>query len=1121
MADFQLNVKINGIEQTLQSVGDLEKALQATNEQLKGVEANSKEFSFLTNQAKNISNVFNAVTDSAEGFSKSLNDVNQSAKNLGTTVTSGTNVAAELKSASSSATKLNSDVKTAATSTMNLRTELRQVTIELQGLEPGSARFQELSVRAGELRDQISDTNTVINSLAGSATERLGKALTGVASIGIGAFQGVAGAAALFGVESEQAQQVMVKLQALMNLSQAIQSFGQFGDTITTIKAGLMSLVPSTTAATIGTTALATAEGAEAVAATGAAVGTGAFAAALNALPLVAIVTALGLAVAALINWASASGDTEEAEKKRTEELEKQKAAIDSVTESTATEGSELLLLLNQLKQTNAGSKERSKLIKEINTNYGTSIQNLKDEKQFQDQVNTSVKDYIIQLKNKVALQLVEQELSKLLQERIGIERELDNQQKINNQSTYLAGIRVNTLSAEQESLNRSLGITTDAFQGINYQINSNIEATAAQAQVSANSSAQQIKDLNARKNNLDAQIQDLATEATSYQKLLTGAFEKIETGSKNTGNSLDDLKNKQQKVIDDSIAFTEYAINKEDELTKLRLDQTTNKIDNLDYETNKELDAAKKKYDIQKKAIEDNKFDEKTKFELLKKLNEDYQAYLITQNEIYSIRENQIISERLKNEKKLYADIALANEILQSEIRFGNNDTADSLEGLQNRLTQLRINELDQQLKSNTLSNEDYQKKLDEKLVLQGEYNARALKISYNTAEAQKNVELATTIQGYEERLGATITYNEETKKYELENTKEKQDELSKLDKVAQDDRLVAEQAALDAISTTEINLNKETNVKKAEADAKYLSDSTQAVSDSETIILNIRLNKMREFFAVAQSSIAMLAEGINSAFGGTIQATITAIQGFTELSNKEFGSTTEKIAAYAEVIGQALNAVVGAFVQQNKEALDKDLQQFQSDSNTKKDILTNQYNQGLIDKEAYDKGLKNLDKNLKASELEARKKAFEKEKSMRIAQATIAGLTGAVSAFAGAMTIPPPAGPIIGGILAALVAATTAVNISQIKKQQFDAGGTTVTAEGPGAASSAVSQINAASSGGFTSFNEGVTGSPTGTTTTTGGTTGMYQKVYVLESDITNSQNRVRTLESNASFG
>ena len=238
--------------------------------------------------------------------------------------------------------------------------------------------------------------------------------------------------------------------------------------------------------------------------------------------------------------------------------------------------------------------------------------------------------------------------------------------------------------------------------------------------------------------------------------------------------------------------------------------------------------------------------------------------------------------------------------------------------------------------------------------------------------------------------------------------------------------------------------------------------------------------------------------------------------------LSQQKFETTAEKVAAYAQVIGQAINSVVNAFVQQNQAALEQDLQNFEITNNAEKDALTERYNQGLIDKNAYDAGILASDKKLKASELTAKKKAFEDDKKLRIVQATIAGLTGAVAAFAGAMTIPPPAGPILGGILAAAVAATTAVNIAQIKKQKFDSGGTTVDVSSTQVGGETATQINAASSGGFTSFNEGVTGPPTGGTTTTGGTnTGMYQKVYVLESDITASQNRVRTLESNASFG
>ena len=65
----------------------------------------------------------------------------------------------------------------------------------------------------------------------------------------------------------------------------------------------------------------------------------------------------------------------------------------------------------------------------------------------------------------------------------------------------------------------------------------------------------------------------------------------------------------------------------------------------------------------------------------------------------------------------------------------------------------------------------------------------------------------------------------------------------------------------------------------------------------------------------------------------------------------------------------------------------------------------------------------------------------------------------------------------------------------------------------------------VNQASTGGFTGFSPQLTGPSFGTPTdpnaTTTGTTQQGMRVYVVESDITDSQNRVRTLESNATFG
>jgi hypothetical protein len=101
------------------------------------------------------------------------------------------------------------------------------------------------------------------------------------------------------------------------------------------------------------------------------------------------------------------------------------------------------------------------------------------------------------------------------------------------------------------------------------------------------------------------------------------------------------------------------------------------------------------------------------------------------------------------------------------------------------------------------------------------------------------------------------------------------------------------------------------------------------------------------------------------------------------------------------------------------------------------------------------------------------------------------------------------------------------TAAQIAAISSQKFDGGATGAptsvsTPSVPDTTTPSASPVTQASSGGFTGFNQGVLGSPTGT-----GATGTVlnpqsdQRVYILESDITNTQRRVSTLESNASFG
>ena len=134
--------------------------------------------------------------------------------------------------------------------------------------------------------------------------------------MGVAGFQALSSAQVLFGTENEELNKSIQKMTALLNLSQAIETFGGLDQKLVEIKAGftpvlqqlgLMSTAQTGVAAT--TAAADAALVGEAVAADGAAVSTGFFATALNALPLVAIVTALGVLVAGLISYASASGD--------------------------------------------------------------------------------------------------------------------------------------------------------------------------------------------------------------------------------------------------------------------------------------------------------------------------------------------------------------------------------------------------------------------------------------------------------------------------------------------------------------------------------------------------------------------------------------------------------------------------------------------------------------------------------------------------------------------------------------------------------------------------------------------------------------------------------------------
>lgn len=196
------------------------------------------------------------------------------------------------------------EIRTNTTGIKTLRQELRETTIALQqATDP--ALIERLQQKAGSLKDTMQDVNNTISATAGSATENLAKGLGKATSVGISGFQGLISAQALFGNESKEVTQTLVKLQALAGLSDALNSLGALGDTMNDIKA---SFVAAATKLGLFTTAkevdIVVTEG-QIISTEGATVATATLGATMNALPIIAIIAGLIAVVGAIAYFAS------------------------------------------------------------------------------------------------------------------------------------------------------------------------------------------------------------------------------------------------------------------------------------------------------------------------------------------------------------------------------------------------------------------------------------------------------------------------------------------------------------------------------------------------------------------------------------------------------------------------------------------------------------------------------------------------------------------------------------------------------------------------------------------------------------------------------------------------
>jgi len=448
--------------------------------------------------------------------------------------------------------------------------------------QSASQEFKDLMTEAGRLRQTMIQTDLSVDAMAMTMSQKLVGATQGV----VGVFTAFQGVTALMGVENEQLQETLLKVQGAMALLQGIDAFKQSLPSLKALGSGLLGLIPSFAGATTAS---------------------GALAVSMNLIPVMAIATGIALLVAGLSSYIGKSKEASEAEKKRAEEQQKQKEATDSVIQSVAEEGSELVMLLSQLKATNKGSKERQNIINTLNSQYGMTLKNLKDEKAFQEQVTNAVEQYITQLRNKVALQLVEQQLTGLLTKQIQVRRDLDKANKTNSTSTLMLGKDVGALNNQIENFNLAEGETlkSNRLNLIDYG-----KTKVSQSQQSVTLSKKQIDALQNEDKQLQKSIEGLGKEGLKYTELLTGGWGKVSGGVKDTGGAQSDLNDetdKYRKILDDIKFRLEREVSAQQQLIEIGIDRRK-----IDTEGDAEVFVKTTEYEQQlmKLKIDNDKFD-------------------------------------------------------------------------------------------------------------------------------------------------------------------------------------------------------------------------------------------------------------------------------------------------------------------------------------------------------------------------------------------------------------------------------------------------------------------------------------------------------------------------------
>lgn len=377
--------------------------------------------------------------------------------------------------------------------TQSLKGRLRELKEELSRLETagqeGSAAFQKLSIEAGKLQDQVSDTQQRVKVLS-SDTFKFDAALGAVKGLAAG-FAVAQGAAAAFGIESEDLNKTIARTQGALALLTGLQEIadlvtGQGATKIALQNFFMKEKIVTTTAAAGAVGTLTTAE-------EGAAVATLATKKSLDLLKVSIAATGIGALVIALYALYQIYQLNQEANKKYTDALKSSNNEIQNSKELIKKLGLEQIDLNEQLLVQQGLLKEEDAKKNKIDRDAGQ--------------------------KNKEDTKALYKEKEKLLDVAYNQRREIEQQKKA---ILALGDVEKQGSIDRLKQLEEQLSTTTKQTENVTNSINQIKDANKSAAQSSKNiidietakENAKKLKDINDKliEDRLKSQLNELKT---------------------------------------------------------------------------------------------------------------------------------------------------------------------------------------------------------------------------------------------------------------------------------------------------------------------------------------------------------------------------------------------------------------------------------------------------------------------------------------------------------------------------------------------------------------------------------------------------------------------------------